>query len=178
VREHAAGDYEEIRQLAYRYAEAVDSRDLAALVALFVDDVRVGGQAGGREALAAWFDPVLRTFGVSIHFVGNHRITFDGDEASGVVYCRAEHEVGDSWIVMMIQYWDTYARRDGAWLFVRRKEKVWYAADVAARPTGTHKHQWPGREPVAADLPDAWASWGKFWAAGTDQLSSTSRPGE
>ncbi len=34
--------YEEIRQLAARYAVATDARDLDALVALFVDDVQVG----------------------------------------------------------------------------------------------------------------------------------------
>ena len=33
---------EEIRQLAYRYALATDSRDIDALVDLFVEDVRVG----------------------------------------------------------------------------------------------------------------------------------------
>jgi ketosteroid isomerase-like protein len=166
VREQSAGDHEEIRQLAYRYAEAVDSRDLAALVALFVVDVRVGRQASGRDALAAWFDPVLRTFGVSIHFVGNHRITLDGDTATGVVYCRAEHEVDDRWVVMMIQYWDTYARRDGEWFFVRRKEKVWYGADVLERPAGPRKHRWPGHEPAVADLPGEWPSWGQFWSGG------------
>ena len=32
----------EIRQLPYRYALAVDSRDMDALVGLFVPDVRVG----------------------------------------------------------------------------------------------------------------------------------------
>jgi ketosteroid isomerase-like protein len=34
--------HEQIRQLACPYAEAVDSRDLARLVALFVEDVQVG----------------------------------------------------------------------------------------------------------------------------------------
>ncbi len=47
--------HEEIRQLAARYAVAVDSRDLDALVGLFVDDVRVGRSAVGRDALRASF---------------------------------------------------------------------------------------------------------------------------
>ena len=33
---------DEIRQLAYRYALAVDSRDIDLLVSLFVPDVKVG----------------------------------------------------------------------------------------------------------------------------------------
>jgi ketosteroid isomerase-like protein len=156
--------HEEIRQLAYRYAEAVDSRDLPALVELFVDDVRVGRDRYGRDALAEWFDGVLRTFGVSIHFVGNHRITLeDQTHASGVVYCRAEHEVGDAWVVMMIQYWDTYERRDGAWLFRRRREKVWYGTDHRHTPAGELKDRWPGRAPAEAALPGAWPSWNQFW---------------
>ena len=37
--------HEEIRQLASRYAIALDSRDLDTLVNLFVDDVQVGRKA-------------------------------------------------------------------------------------------------------------------------------------
>ena len=48
--------YEQIRQLVARYALAVDSRDIATLVGLFVEDVEVGRERG-REALAAWLDP-------------------------------------------------------------------------------------------------------------------------
>ena len=45
----------EIRQLAVRYALALDSRDLATLVTLFPRDVRVGADRMGRDALYAWF---------------------------------------------------------------------------------------------------------------------------
>jgi ketosteroid isomerase-like protein len=156
--------HEEIRQLACKYAEAVDSRDIAGLVALFVTDVQVGRDGRGRAALAEWFDRVLRTFSVSIHFIGNHRITFeDAAHASGVVYCRAEHEVDGEWIVMMIQYWDTYEYQDGAWLFRRRREKVWYGTDALHSPVGDLKDRWPGRPPATAALPDAWPTWSEFW---------------
>jgi len=125
MRERSAGDYEEIRQLAYRYAEAVDSRDLAALVALFVEDVRVGRQAQGREALAAWFDPVLRTFGVSIHFVGNHRTVTGGNgAASGDTYCFAHHLTSGTDLVMAVHYHDKYVRQDGRWRFATRDVDV------------------------------------------------------
>ena len=42
--------YEQIRQLAARYALALDSRDVPTLVSLFVDDVEAGGGKKGREA--------------------------------------------------------------------------------------------------------------------------------
>lgn len=75
---------EAIRQLVARYALATDSRDLDALVSLFVDDVRVGADARGRDALRAFFDRSLREVGVTILFVGNHVIDFDDpDHARG-----------------------------------------------------------------------------------------------
>ncbi len=43
----------DIRQLPYRYALALDSRDMDALVDLFVPDVRVGRDEFGRDALQA-----------------------------------------------------------------------------------------------------------------------------
>jgi hypothetical protein len=84
---------ESIRQLASRYALAVDVRDLDLLVACFVPDVQVGRSSFGREALRAWFSDTLRRFGYTIHLIGNHVIELlDADHAKGVVYCRAEHE--------------------------------------------------------------------------------------
>ena len=165
--------HEEIRQLACRYAEAVDSRDVPALVTLFVEDVQVGRDKLGREALAAWFDRVLRTFSVSIHFIGNHRITLeDADRATGVVYCRAEHEVAGDWVVMMIQYWDTYERVGGQWYFRRRREKVWYGAGRHDNPAGELKNRWPGRAPAEAALPREWPSWNQFWDAEREPMEA------
>ena len=68
---------DEIRQLAYRYAWATDSRDLDLLVSLFVPNVRVGRDATGRAALREFFTNSLQAIGVSILFVGNHLIDFD-----------------------------------------------------------------------------------------------------
>ena len=80
-------DHEAIRQLAAWYAVAVDSRDLDRLVGLFVDDVRVGRDTYGREALRESFDASLRGIGKSILNVGTHAIEIDGDRAIGLVYC-------------------------------------------------------------------------------------------
>jgi ketosteroid isomerase-like protein len=122
--------YEEIRQLAYRYALATDSRDIESLVGLFVDDVRVGRDAVGRDALRQSFTRQLRAVGVTILQVSNHVIDFDDDDhAHGVVYCRGEIQDGDRWIVQTILYEDTYERRDSRWYFVRRKHLLWYGAE-------------------------------------------------
>ena len=97
--------YEQIRQLASRYAFATDSRDLDALVALFVDDVRVGREARGREALRENFAQQLRGVGTSFLQVGNHVIDLiDDTHATGFVYCRAEIQDGDRWFIQLIGY--------------------------------------------------------------------------
>ena len=108
---------EAICQLAYGYALCVDARDLDALVALYVEDVRVGGGRQGRAALRETFD-AARQFTTSAHHVTNHLIEMLGpDDAIGLVSCRIEHEVGKDWVTASLLYHDRYVRRDGVWLF-------------------------------------------------------------
>lgn len=158
----------EIGQLPMRYALAVDQRDLDAWVALFVPNVHMGRHGHGREALRQYIEPQLRTFRRSVHLICGHRIELGpqvGDTgpetAVGQVYCRAEHEVGDQWIVMAIRYDDIYRRVDGAWLFERRRERHWYAADVTQRPQQVNFEGWQAGPPA---LPESDASWAAFWA--------------
>jgi hypothetical protein len=151
-----------IQQLPMRYALAVDARDLEAWLALFPEDVDCGRFGTGREALRRTIDEPLATFYRSIHQICGHQYSFvDADHASGHVYCRAEHEVGDRWIVMAICYFDDYVRRDGGWYFARRRERHWYAADVLRRPQ-EDLDGWPGRDLPPA-LPAAFPSWSAFW---------------
>lgn len=164
--------HEEIRQLVARYAVAIDSRDLDALVALFVDDVKVGRDATGRDALRAFFEESLREIGVSILNVGTHVIDFDDDDhATGVVYCRGEIEVPtqdgpDRWVVQAIQYRDAYERRDGRWHFVRRQHLLWYGREVGTSPLGLPPADWPANHVGKGELPEAWPSWQEFWSTG------------
>lgn len=156
--------YEEIRQLVANYAVATDARDLDALVALFVDDVRVGADRTGRASLRDFFDESLREVGITILNVGTHAIDFiDDDHARGVVYCRAEIEVGDQWVVQAIQYRDTYERRDGHWYFVRRRHLLWYGREVGTSPLGLAPANWPEHHTGTGELPDAWPTWHEFW---------------
>lgn len=156
--------HEDIRQLAYRYALATDARDLDALVELFVDDVRVGREARGREALRAFFDRQLRAVGITILNVGNHVIDLDdADHASGIVYCRGEIQDGERWIVQAIQYRDAYERRAGRWYFVCRKHLLWYGAELGQNPLRLPPANWPAGHTGRGTLPEEWESWRKFW---------------
>lgn len=157
---------DEIRQLAAKYALALDMRDADAWVGLFPEDVRVGDGARGRVALRAWFDDTMRrTFTGTAHQIGNHIIEFRSpDEADGLVYSRNEHETGDQWIVMQMMYFDRYERIDGRWLFRRRLPLYWYAADTRSPPTGDLKMRWPGEPPYDGGFHKLFPSWDRFWS--------------
>ena len=157
--------YEAIRQLAARYAAALDRRDMEAVAALFVPDVTVGNGETGRAALARFFDRTMRPYGVTFHLIGNHVIdVVDDDHATGVVYCRPEHEREDLWVVMPMQYWDRYERRDGEWFFKSRKPLAFYAADVLEHPLRVEgRFHFPGNSMIGgAVLPEKYESWRRF----------------
>lgn len=157
--------HEEIRQLVAQYAVAVDSRDLDLLVGLFVDDVQVGRDQQGRAALRSYFDQALRKIKVSILNTGTHAIdVIDDDHATGIVYCRGEVQVGNQWIVQAIQYRDTYERRDGAWLFVKRLHLLWHARELGTSPLDLAPSTWPEDQTGTYELPEAWPTWDAFWA--------------
>jgi SnoaL-like domain len=158
--------YAAIQQIASRYARFLDARDMAGVASLFSPTVRVGANASGREALAAWMTPVMSAMRTSVHFVANHVIDFhDADHASGVVYCRDEleqPEIGE-WHIGAIQYWDDYERIDGEWCFVRRRLHRWYLVDALARPGHGAGVNSLGAMFHERQLPDAYPSWALFW---------------
>jgi len=161
--------YEEIRQLASRYAIYLDARDVEKLIALFIPDVRVGREKSGHEALRADFGSSLRGIGRSFLQVGNHAIELvDADHATGIVYCRGEIQDGgptsDRWIIQCIQYHDTYERRDGHWLFVRRKHLLVYGAELGTNPLTLAPANWPAHQTGMGSHPDALPTWQSFWA--------------
>ena len=161
---------DKIRELAYRYALAVDGKDLDSLAALFVEDVDNGRYGPGREGVKTFFDHALRSFHCSMHLVANHVITFDDDEhAHGVVYCRAQHHAldPDHWFDQALAYWDTYERLVDEWLFRRRLLKSWYRQEIG------HPERGSGRvvsEPTVegsmrgAQMPEAFPTFDAFWS--------------
>jgi hypothetical protein len=154
-----------IRQLAARYARAVDSRNLADLSALFAPQTRFGEHGLGPEGCRAFYGPVLARFYRSFHQVVGHVIDdIEPDSARGTVYCRAEHEDGDSWVVNLMVYFDRYVRVDGTWHFLGRRPRFLFVGDVRENPRAIDFCQWPGRErELPCELPQSDASWQEYW---------------
>lgn len=170
---------DEIRQLAERYALAVDGKDLDGLASLFVPEVDNGRYGPGHEGLKTFYDHSLRKFHCSMHLVGNHVIDFQGDqEATGIVYCRAHHHVvdPDHWFDVALAYWDTYEQVAGRWLFVRRRVKSWYRQDVGhpARSTDRRAPEVATSGPTRGhQMPEAFETFDDFWARAPRQRPDT-----
>jgi hypothetical protein len=164
----------EIGQLPIRYALAVDGRDVETWLSLFVPDIDCGRHGVGREVLRSIITPILNNFYRSMHQICGHRVELlDESHAKGSTYCRAEHEVGDRFVVVSICYEDEYQKVGEEWLFSRRKERHWYASDVLERPQLRSFDGWDaaGRP----KLPEAFPTWRSFWA-GVDTSAITDRP--
>lgn len=163
-----------IQQLPPRYALALDSRDLDTMVGLFVDDVNAGQQWGtGREALKRFFTTNLSHFYRSMHLIAGHTINFDdADHAHGVVHCRAEHESGKDWGIMVMNYKDDYERHEGQWYFRRRRLQPLYSCDILQRPHGPNFNRGWGVGSASehndqnwgALLPFEYPTFAAFWA--------------
>ena len=156
--------YEEIRQLAARYALAVDRRDVGALVGLFVADVRMPDGEAAREALSRAFERHLRADRVSILSIGGHVINvLDRDHAAGTVYCTAEFGDQGRWTRQAIAYEDDYERRDGCWYFARRAHLLFYGCAPGYLPLDQPAANWPASPVGRGSVPAAWATWRRYW---------------
>ena len=80
------------------------------------------------------------------------------------MYCKGEIEVDGALVHQAILYDDTYERRDGRWLFVRRVHELWYGAPVGQDPLGLPPAEWPKRAVGMGTVLERWASWRSFWS--------------
>ena len=153
----AAAFYVAVRQLAVRYALAVDSRDLVGVSRLFSVQSDFSRWGEGSEGCKIFFRNVWEGFGPSVHTVTNHVIhRVDRDWGTGIVYCSAQQQQHDeSWRTIQLAYFDQYIREPAGWLFRSRKSHFWYVDVDGERRLG-HLD----RRPM---VPDAWASWQSFW---------------
>ena len=130
-----SNDILELNALAYRYAAAVDDRDVDAFLDVFAPDGRMRSyhpdsdepfaDAQGHEQLATVPKTMDALFGRTVHQMTNHLVDVDGDTATGTVLCTARHLSKDpedhTAVVVVIQYVDRYERRDGRWRIADRQ---------------------------------------------------------
>ncbi|AEV70796.1 hypothetical protein MycrhN_0146 [Mycolicibacterium rhodesiae NBB3] len=165
---------DEIRQLAAKYAVALDMRDLNAVANLFVEDVGVPGKRRGREALRQWYDTEMRhdllgsAHGPLAHVIDIH----DADHASGLVYSRNDLETASAWVIELLAYLDAYERRSGRWYFARRTPLFWYQSDITDPPVGPDKMRWPNTSAHEGTFHDVFPSWAEFWSADPGRLEA------
>lgn len=157
----------EIQQLAYRYAYAFDSRDVAALGALWLEtesplrypDIDIHTVRGS-------FDQWLEGLGPTVLSVTNHLIDLRGDDdATGVVYCRAQIDMGESYVEQAVLYHDVYARDEGAWLFRSRRHMLWFGEERPDNPFRLPPANWPASPVGSGTLPDELPSYRAFLAS-------------
>ena len=130
-----AADRLAIRELVEAYAHCADRRDAKGQMSLFTADThfvvymdakdpKPSQDLHTREALAPVFAD-LNKYAATTHFVGQSTIsTLTADRATGEAYTLAHHVTVDGGkrrlMLASLRYLDTFAKRDGAWLFAER----------------------------------------------------------
>jgi hypothetical protein len=109
-----------IRDLLYRYARGVDRRDLDLVRACFAPDCRYEGTlARGTIAdMLAALPAAMARYERTLHFMGEPRVTLDGDAARSETPTLAYHmlrEPAGTIRLVCVRYRDELGRLDGGW---------------------------------------------------------------
>jgi 3-phenylpropionate/cinnamic acid dioxygenase small subunit len=122
-------DLQELNQLVYRYAAAVDACDVEAFLDTFHSDARLRTYHPdsdepftdfvGHDKLASVPNTMRQMFRRTAHQMTNHLVDVDGDTATGSLLCTARHLSTNpddrAALVVVIRYVDRYDRRAGRW---------------------------------------------------------------
>lgn len=119
-------DEDALRKLAYRYARMVDRRDWDEIPLVFSSDARLEGPGyamNGHAELRAGLQ-TIDMFSATLHCVHNHWFDVAGGEATGELYCVANHllekEGTPFKLDMGIRYEDRYRREGELWKITSR----------------------------------------------------------
>jgi hypothetical protein len=163
---HRLAAVHEIRQLAYRYAYAVDFRDVAMYRGLWAPS---DPPAEPPEIDVHAAEQMIKEWpsrGPSILFVCNHLIDFDDDDhAHGSVYCLVQVGWGERFIDQSVMYQDRYVRDGGRWLFRTRRHLMWFGEDRSRHPFRMPSANWPASPTGRGSLPEDIESYRRFRAA-------------
>jgi uncharacterized protein with NRDE domain len=156
---------DEIRQLPYRYAAAVESRDIDSMANLFSPRARFGehgeGSAGLRRLMAQSLEGSL----LAVILVANHLIDIEGNnQARGEVWahCFAQARA-EGFVEQLIKYEDRYEYYDGRWLFLHRRHRLWYGVGHRESPLRQPAADWPASQVGVGDIPLSDTVFREWW---------------
>lgn len=144
----ALDDIVALKQLAYRYADAIDACDVDRFLAVFSPDARMHiyhpdtevpfADFSGHEQLAAIPGRMRNMFAQTMHIMTNQLVDLVGDRATGTVLCTARHLTLDRETSMnvMTRYVDCYERIDGAWKIADRQIRFLWSEQHTAIDSG------------------------------------------
>lgn len=152
---------QEIKNLALKYAYAVDTRDWPLMESLWIE---TASPADGLLDIHL-MRTVPQTFegvGSSTMFVANHLIEFDGsDLAHGAVYCHCMVDGGvfmpdgEIFFEQAIIYKDIYERVEGEWKFRTRDHLLWWGVEHKDNPMKQRPANWPVSQVGAGNASEA-----------------------
>ncbi len=131
-----------IRDVAYRYAQAVDRRNYRLLAEQLSEDLVLIGPGFHYESRAAYLEGVVRIeyYHRTMHCVHNQLVEVRGQQAAGETYCVAYHfyhqEEQERRLVWGIRYQDEYRREEERWLLSRRELLLDWSTDAAVTAGG------------------------------------------
>jgi 3-phenylpropionate/cinnamic acid dioxygenase small subunit len=138
-------DEREIRNLAFRYCRALDTKNWPLLDEVFLADAtaELGTPTtlDGIDAIRTRIRTALEHLDDSQHLVGNHEITVDGDVATHRCYLQAQHiraaAVGGPNYIVAGRYEDRLTRTSQGWRISHRTLTVmWTDGNVAVAHPG------------------------------------------
>ncbi|MDH6676921.1 ketosteroid isomerase-like protein [Rhodococcus sp. LBL1] len=122
-------DKQEITEVLYRYARAVDRKDFDRVADCYFPDAidNHGGYIGTVDGLIEDMKSRHATIDSSLHYITNVLIDLDGDTANVESYClcylrQAPARAGEkqSRATIKCRYVDRFERRDGQWRIADR----------------------------------------------------------
>ncbi|MGV9949582.1 SgcJ/EcaC family oxidoreductase [Rhodococcus aetherivorans] len=160
---------DEIRDLAGRYALAVDDHDIDTVLSMFTEDgvfEVAGTELRGREQIRPFYVSSMDRYHTMLHTPEIHLVTIeDGSHASGIMTGHAELAVHDTLMMTAFRYRDRYVRRDGTWLFERRAVSFMYAVPFESMGSSfrtTKRIRWPQTRYTEADYPESAPTWNTY----------------
>lgn len=124
-------DKEALRDLATRYARAIDRRDQELLRSVYHDDaIDDHGVVfcDGAAVFVARQPEIMAPFAITAHYLCNQSYRLEGNRADGelyfIAYHRTDGEDGGKHVIVSGRYLDNYEKRGGLWKVAHRR-LVW-----------------------------------------------------